>query len=304
MSSRGGGEGVECREMFVATSATPEGRVSLVKFSRRAGLGLSRGGGGACVARMIYPGLVSITFRKLAPVEIAALVKKAGLKGVEWGGDIHVPHGNVARAREVREITLEHGLVTAAYGSYYRAGQVDGAGPAFEAVLETAVELGAPTIRVWPGAAGSDTVNEEGRWKVINDLRRIAALAAKAGVSVSMEFHGGTLTDTNESASKLLVEVDHANLFTCWQPHNGAETDVCVEGLVEVLPRVSNLHVFHWWPTAAERHPLAEGAERWGRFLEVVKRVPADRYALMEFVEGDSTDAFLRDGATLRQWLS
>ncbi|MET0262082.1 MAG: sugar phosphate isomerase/epimerase, partial [Rariglobus sp.] len=72
---------------------------------------------------MIYPGLVSVTFRKLSPNEVAGLVKKAGLKGIEWGGDIHVPHGDLARAREVRELTLEHGLKTAAYGSYYRAGQ-------------------------------------------------------------------------------------------------------------------------------------------------------------------------------------
>ncbi len=253
---------------------------------------------------MIYPGLVSITFRKLSPLEVADLVKKAGLRGIEWGGDIHVPHGDLGRAREVREITLEHGLVTAAYGSYYRAGQSDGSGPAFEQVLATAVELGAPTIRVWPGAAGSDTVDEDGRWKVIHDLRRIAGLAAKAGVTISTEFHGGTLTDTNESASKLLVEVDHPNLFTCWQPHNGEATDVCVDGLREVLPRMSNIHVFHWWPTSAERHPLADGAARWEKFWEVIKQAPGDRHALMEFVQGDSPEAFLRDAATLRQWLA
>lgn len=253
---------------------------------------------------MIYPGLVSVTFRKLSPREIAGLVKKAGLRGIEWGGDIHVPHGDLARAREVREITMEHGLTTAAYGSYYRAGQGEGAGPAFEQVLETAVELGAPTIRVWPGTAGSDVVDEEGRWKVIHDLRRIAGLAAKAGVSVSTEFHGGTLTDTNESAGKLLVEVDHPNLFTYWQPHNGEATDVCVAGLREVLPRVTNVHVFHWWPTPAERHPLADGAERWAEFWKVIKQASGDRYALMEFVQDDAVEAFERDAVTLLQALA
>ncbi len=253
---------------------------------------------------MIYPGLVSITFRKLSPAEIAALVRKAGLKGIEWGGDIHVPHGDLVRAREVRELTLEQGLVTAAYGSYYRVGQSEGAGLAFERVLETAVELGAPTIRVWPGVAGSSEVDEDGRWKIIEDLRRIAGLAARAGVSISTEFHGGTLTDTNESASKLLVEVDSGNVFTCWQPHNGEATADCVAGLVQVLPRVSNIHVFHWWPTSAERHPLAKGAERWAQFWALLKPTPGDRHALLEFVQEDSPDAFLRDAAILRQWLS
>ncbi len=253
---------------------------------------------------MILPGLVSVTFRKLAPAELAALVKKAGLKGIEWGGDVHVPHGNLARAREARELTLEHGLATAAYGSYYRAGQSESAGLPFERVLETAVELGAPTIRVWPGVAGSDATDEEGRWKIIQDLRRIAGMAAKAGVSISTEFHGGTLTDTNESAGKLLVEVDHPNFFTGWQPHNGEETEVCVAGLREVLPRVGNIHVFHWWPTANDRHPLADGAERWARFWPLLRQAPGDRYALLEFVRGDDPVVFLQDAATLRQWLA
>jgi sugar phosphate isomerase/epimerase len=253
---------------------------------------------------MIHPGLVSITFRKLSCAEIVALVRKAGLQGIEWGGDVHVPHGDLSRAREVRELTQENGLATAAYGSYYRAGQSEGAGLAFERVLETAVELGAPTIRVWPGVAGSDAVDEEGRWKIIEDLRRIAVLAAKVGVTITTEFHGGTLTDTNESAGRLLVEVDHPNVFTGWQPHNGEETGECVAGLREVLPRVSTIHVFHWWPTAAERHPLADGAERWARFWPLLGQAPGDRHALLEFVQGDEPAAFLRDAATLREWLA
>jgi sugar phosphate isomerase/epimerase len=252
---------------------------------------------------MIHPGLVSVTFRKLSPVEIVALVKQAGLKGIEWGGDIHVPSGDLGRAREVRELTLENGLSVAAYGSYYRAGQSESAGMSFEQVLATAVELGAPTIRVWPGGAGSEATDDEGRWKIIHDLRRVADLAASAATDVSLEFHGGTLTDTNESASRLLVEIDHPNVFINWQPHNGEETAECVRGLGEVLPRVRNVHVFYWWPTSAERHPLADGSARWKEFWKLLKQAPGDRFALMEFVPGEEPAAFLRDAATLKAWL-
>ena len=48
---------------------------------------------------MIHTGLVSVTFRKLEPAEIVDLVKQAGLQGIEWGGDIHVPHGDIQRAK-------------------------------------------------------------------------------------------------------------------------------------------------------------------------------------------------------------
>lgn len=54
---------------------------------------------------MLLPGLVSITFRKLSPGEIVELVATAGLVGIEWGGDVHVPHGDFARAAEVRKLT-------------------------------------------------------------------------------------------------------------------------------------------------------------------------------------------------------
>jgi 3-dehydroshikimate dehydratase len=35
-----------------------------------------------------------------------------------------------------------------------------------------------------------------------------------------------------------------------------------------------------------------------------LKQAPGDRYALLEFVQGDDTAAFLRDAATLREWLA
>ena len=46
-------------------------------------------------------GLVSVTFRELASREIVALVANAGLDGIEWGGDVHVPHGELSTARQV-----------------------------------------------------------------------------------------------------------------------------------------------------------------------------------------------------------
>ena len=253
--------------------------------------------------RMIHPGLVSITFRKLSPAEIVALVRKAGLHGIEWGGDVHVPHGDIGRAREVRALTVEAGLAVAAYGSYYRAGWSETNGLPFKQVLDSAVELGAPTIRVWPGGKASADMSGTERRAVVEDLLRIAALSAQVGVSISTEFHSGTLTDTNESATRLLAEAEHPNLFTCWQPHNGEETAECVAGLRAVLPRVSNIHVFHWWPTAAERHPLAEGEARWAEFWRELRTLPGGRHALLEFVEGDTAEAFLRDAGTLERWL-
>ncbi|MDB6093662.1 MAG: xylose isomerase [Verrucomicrobia bacterium] len=252
---------------------------------------------------MIQPGLVSITFRALSPAQVIALVREAGLRGIEWGGDIHVPHGNAARARETRELTLEAGLEVAAYGSYYRAGQSESSGLSFSAVLESAIELGAPTVRVWAGATGSAAADAATRERVSADLRRIAALAQAAQVSVSLEFHNGTLTDTADSTLQLLKAVDHANLFTYWQPPLDRGTEDCLADLGRLLPRVTNVHVYHWRPASTDRLPLAEGAERWSRFLALAEKAPGDRYAMLEFVEADAPANFLRDASTLKAWL-
>jgi 3-dehydroshikimate dehydratase len=253
---------------------------------------------------MIWPGLVSITFRALAPAEIVALVRQAGLRGIEWGGDIHVPHGNLNRAHEVRDLTQEAGLTVASYGSYYRAGQSEAAGLPFESVLESALGLGAPVVRVWAGTTGSATASPEVRAQVVADLRRIAAMAAAVRVGVSLEFHNGTLTDTAPATARLLAEVAAPNLSTYWQPPLDRSTAGCVKDLRSLRPQLTHLHVYHWRPDPTERRPLAEGAARWREFFDVAATAPGDRYAMLEYVEGDAPASFLRDAATLRSWLS
>ena len=252
---------------------------------------------------MLTPGLISVTFRKRSPAEIIALVSQANLRAIEWGGDVHVPHGDLHRSMEVRRQMQDSGLVVSAYGSYYRVGQSEREGLSFECVLETAVALAAPTIRVWAGTVGSQQADAAYRARIIEESRRIADVAAAANVSISYAFHGGTLTDTNESACRLLREVDHPNVYTFWQPPNGEQPAYCLAGLQALLPRLTHVHVFHWWPTASDRRPLAEGRDRWAQYLRAIRATGRDHFASLEFVRNDSLNAFLEDAQTLRHWL-
>ncbi len=165
---------------------------------------------------MIQPGLVSITFRQLTPEEIIDLVSQAGLSGIEWGGDIHIPHGDIERAAEVRKMTQEAGLMVAAYGSYYRLGGKDS--PKFENVLVSAVALETPKIRVWAGEKSSEAADVNYRQKVIDDAKRIADIAAEKGITIVTEWHGNTLMDKLDSALAFLAEVGRDNFKTYWQP--------------------------------------------------------------------------------------
>lgn len=252
---------------------------------------------------MLYPGLVSITFRQLAPREIVDLVASCGLAGIEWGGDVHAPHGDLKRAREVRALTEEAGLRVAAYGSYYRLRRTEPA--PFEAVLETAVELGAPLVRVWAGERGSAEADAHYRAWIVEATRRAADLAAAAGVTVAYEYHRDTLTDTAESAAALLRAVDHPNVRSLWQPPSGVPVEVCLAALDAVTPWLANVHVFHWGAGGwGERCPLADGQAAWSAYLRRIDAAAGDRWALLEFVQDDAPASFVRDAATLKRWLA
>lgn len=250
---------------------------------------------------MIYPGLVSITFRQLSPVAIIDLVTQAGLRGIEWGGDVHVPHGDGATARAVRQQTVDAGLQVAAYGSYYRVSHEE-TGP-FEAVLESAVALGAPTIRVWAGRQGTDSADDAYWQAVIADSRQIADLAATEGIRIAYEFHGNTLTDTNESARTLLERVAHANVRAYWQPPRYSAVDDNLTGIDMVAPWLDNVHVFQWHRISGERESLSVGTTDWQHYLAKIKQLAGDRFALLEFVQDDEPAAFLHDAQTLQRWL-
>jgi len=248
----------------------------------------------------IQPGLVSVTFRDLMPREIVALVRHAQLAGIEWGGDVHVPHGDLARAQEVGAMTREAGLEVAAYGAYYEVGESEAAGLSFARVLETAVVLDAPLIRVWAGERASAAADTAYRRRVVEESRRIAGEAAGAGVGVAFEFHGGTLTDTAESTEHLLAATADAGLRCYWQPPVGWTQPERLASLNRLKPHLANLHVYHWLDSG-ERRPLTEGAGPW---LAYLRAAGGPRWALLEFVRDDSPARLVEDAAVLVHLIS
>lgn len=252
---------------------------------------------------MIRPGLVSITFRKLSPRQIVDLVEQAGVEAIEWGGDVHAPHGDVATAREVAQMTADAGLAMPTYGSYYRVGHPQEA--AFEDVLRSAVALGTPTIRVWAGKVGSAAADAVYWAAVVADSQRIVDLAAAEGIAIAYEFHGNTLTDNAASARRLLEAVDRPTLRSLWQPPKGSTVEENRAGIDAIAPWISHIHAFSWRIEEGQtiRLPLNEYTVEWKEYLSRIDGLGGERYALLEFVRNDDPAQFLTDAATLRGWL-
>jgi len=251
---------------------------------------------------MLYSGLCSISFRQLSIDELIALCVKAKIDGIEWGGDVHVPPGDIELAQTVKSKTEAAGLNLCSYGSYYRCGAESGA---FSDVLETADALGTSVIRVWAGNKGSADASADDREEVAEYLRRAVIAAREMNITIALEYHGGTLTDTQASAHQLLDEVGLAELKLYWQPRTGGDFATDLIELDAALPHLSHVHCFHWGADGwQDRRSLLDGTKQWQAYLAPIRQLAGDRYVILEFAKDDSTEQFLEDASVLRSLLT
>lgn len=247
-------------------------------------------------------GLTSITFRQLSVDEVIAVAKHVELAGIEWGGDIHVPAGNFDVAVEVRKKTEQAGLTVTSYGSYYRCEEDD-----IRDIIGTADVLGAPVVRVWAGVKGSAETTSDDRAAVIMRLRRIADEASRKNITIALEYHVHTLTDTQTSAHRLLQEVNHPGLKLYWQPRPERTTEENCAELAAAFPFLIHIHLFHWLPLpdgTHDRRPLADGAESWKAYVKYAAGAGFKGFFLFEFVKGNNPEQLRQDASVLREWLA
>lgn len=248
----------------------------------------------------VTPGLCSVTMRHLGVEEVAKVAAEAGLRAIEWGGDVHVPPGDEEAARRAVTACAIAGLESASYGSYLLA-DGDGSEETARRVLDTAVALGAPNVRVWTPFGvdpGSPRTGE-----VVDALGTVCALAAERDLRIGLEFHAHTLTATVPSTLELLAAVDAPNLSTYWQPPYWVpprEPAADAADVARLGSHLSHVHVYEW-AGAEDRRPLAEGELRWRAVLTALTDTP--RVAFLEFVADDDPRALLADAATLHTWL-
>ena len=261
-------------------------------------------GGAAFVA-----GLCSVTFRDRSIGEVAELAAGCGLQVIEWGGDVHVPAGDLTAAARAAEVTRELGLGVCSYGSYLFCDA--GAGDALGPVLDVAEALGAPSVRVWapygvvPGAPAAQVA------AAVASIEAVAGGAAERGLGVYLEFHAGTLTATAASAVALLDAVGAPDLRCAWQPpywdpRSEEEERADLQALGD---RLGPLHVYAWSPDG-ERHPLERDADRWLARLAAATTAGggpgaprSPRPALLEFVADDDPANLAADAAALIRWI-
>ncbi|MGF1723042.1 sugar phosphate isomerase/epimerase [Vibrio kyushuensis] len=253
---------------------------------------------------MIKSGICSVTFRAKTVEEVVELTSKAGLKGIEWGADTHVPVGDLKNAERVGQLTRDAGLSVASYGSYLFTYDKAGDAPGdCKELVETAAALGAPVIRIWAGAFDLEKTPEYFNL-VVQHSQRLADIAQDAGIRIAYEFHRYTFTETLDGTLKLLDAVDHPNIYTYWQPQFGASLDEHLQQIDALKEKLIHLHVFHWDnPPEFTQYPLADGESYWPTCFSAADEDDTERFAMLEFVRNGDPEQFFADAATLKKWL-
>lgn len=250
---------------------------------------------------MYQTGLVSISFRKLSPAVIIEAVKQAGLNGIEWGGDVHAPPGDINAARTIRKLSVDAGLKVFAYGSYYCVGCTEDITSEFSKVLYSAQELGAPIIRIWAYNKGSANVSESEFVRLLLESRIIADMAMQAGILLSFECHGNTYTDDYHAALHLIKEIDRENVTMYWQPNQLQNEEYNLAAAKALAAITTNIHTFHW--DAKQRYPLAEGKQIWAQYIRCFQNPVRPHAFLLEFMYDDAIESLPDDARMLQSLL-
>ncbi|MBG9982932.1 TIM barrel protein [Aerococcaceae bacterium DSM 111020] len=241
-------------------------------------------------------GLCSVTFRHLSIDEIFKLAKDMELDAIEWGSDIHVRPGDFDTALLIKNRSQELGISYTSYGSYYFLHESQN----FDQILETAHAMNAKTIRLWAGKVSSEEASDRYRQALISEAKQLANIAQEKNIHIALEYHSGTLTDTPESAHRLIGEINHPNVSLYWQPAENLTVPERLSSLKCLMNDISNIHVFHW-RDFNHRYSLALGRKEWLKYLNFLGNNEHVYY--LEFVKDDSIEQFKEDIMTLRSWL-
>ncbi|MBE6674245.1 MAG: sugar phosphate isomerase/epimerase [Ruminococcaceae bacterium] len=254
-------------------------------------------------------GLVSISFRKKTVKELIKAAKESGLEYIEWGGDVHVPMGNVKLARKVKRLMNGAGLKCETYGSYFGViYHCDEHFPMpFKKVLKTAKALGAKTVRVWLGWPCCGCKLGKGIYlcekqfnKNVSVAKYLCQEAKKFGMTLSIECHFATLSDDYHDTLRFLEKVNCDNLKLYWQPNHAKSFEYNLEALKALRPYITNVHVFNW-NEKGEKFPLIEGKSQWDEYFKVLNdENSGERVCFLEFMPNGELSSLPAEAASLK----
>lgn len=251
-------------------------------------------------------GLCTISNKDAGVEDVLATAARAGYDGVEiWGQAAHIGDGSAADCERLADRAAELGLEVPVYGSYLRLG-TDEFDDELERELGIAEALGASLIRVWAGTQEYQERTADHWDRAVGDLRTLSRRAAARDLGVTVEKHGGTLTNRGEGARRLVEAADDDRCGLNWQPLFGLPPDELAAEARSLAPYSNNVHVQAVSTRGgADRSLLEDAYFDCAEVLAPFRDGPFDGYVEVEFVTGDHPyeTAVQRDLSYLRSVL-
>ena len=241
---------------------------------------------------MLKSGVCSVSFRELSAEDVIRITKEAGLSAIEWGSDVHAPADDTERLRSIAKMQKEAGLECSSYGTYFRLG-TDSCDE-LPKYIEAAKILGTDVLRLWCGKKNFDDMSDEEKDFIISESKKAAAIAERGGVTLCMECHRNTFTNSIEGALTLMESVNSPAFRMYWQPSTTAEHSVNIEYAKKISQYTVNLHVFYYEDRVAR--PFGEGIQVWKEYLGCFSQ---DMYLLLEFMPDKNPASLGREAASL-----
>lgn len=242
---------------------------------------------------MFYPGLVSVSFRKLSPEELVPAAVAAGLKYIEWGSDVHAPYMDIQRLQEIVQLQTTHGVNCCSYGTYFRLGVT----PMEElpGYIRAAKMLGTNILRLWAGNKSPWNFTKDEKEMFFAQCCEAAKLAESVGVTLCMECHRNTYTETKESALELMTMVNSPAFRMYWQPNAQCTAEENVAYARLLRDYTYHIHAYHQKGTV--KYSLGHGINDWKTYLQ---EFPGDHYILLEFMPDGLVETLPREADALR----
>ena len=248
-------------------------------------------------------GLCTIAFKDRPFEAVLDLAVEAGIDGVEpWGKPNHIPSSCSGELlAERNEAILSRGLVVSQFGTH-----ANPSSPLFETEMEEALTaaraFGTNQVRVWAGRCGSAEADDAAWRQAIEGLCVFSERAEDEDLTLSVEMHGGRLTDTVDGCMRLIEGVANDALRMNYQPLSNETAEEAIGNAHRIAPYVAAVHAQNFVETGESRRSLIrEGIIDYAAILQIFRQSGFDGFVEVEFVrEEDPIGSLRADAAYLR----
>lgn len=224
-------------------------------------------------------------------VDLLEPVKRAGFDALEiW--QYHISALSAAELDALKDRLDALAMRAVALGAYPLFHLQDGEATRMAAELNRLVDcaatLGATTFKIFPGRVASADADPATRSLSVQRLKELADRLADRDMQLTMETHGNTLCDTEESTQRLLDELgDRPHVGLCFQPYTDQDTDAAIAMFDRLRPSVDHVHLQNRRQSDREATLLKEGDwTDYSRFLPHVRDSGFDALLCLEFTAG------------------